>query len=47
MIIALVIGFGGSAFYKWRYSVYLGEWAALWAFGTAYLTKGGVIFKDL
>jgi len=47
MLISLIIGFGGSALFGWRYSVYLGEWVALWAYCAAYLTKGGVILKDL
>ena len=47
MTVSLVIGFGGGVLYKWRYSVYIGESIALWAFGLAYLTKGGVMLKDL
>ena len=47
MFMSLAVGFGGAALYGWRYSVFFGEWAALWAFSTAYLTKGGVILKDL
>jgi len=45
--ISLVIGFGSNALYKWQYSVYLGEWAALWSFSLAYLTKGGLILQDV
>lgn len=48
MLAALIIGFGGKAvFVSWKYSVFSGEWVALWAFSLAYLTKGGLILPDL
>ena len=47
MFISLVIGFGGSALFGWQYSVFIGETIALWAHGVAWLTRGGMILKDL
>jgi hypothetical protein len=46
MVMGLVIGFGGKAVFGWKYSVFAGEWVALWAFGPAWLTKGGIILRD-
>nr|AGS53519.1 hypothetical protein [uncultured bacterium contig00055] len=47
MFVALVIGFGGARLFGIPYMVYGGEWAALWAFGLAWLVKGGLILKDV
>lgn len=43
----LIIGFGGSRLFHFPYLVYTGEWIALWAFSLSYLTKGGLILKDV
>jgi hypothetical protein len=47
MLCALVIGFGGSRLFAMPYLVIIGEAVALWAFGVAYLTKGGLILRDV
>jgi len=47
MAMGLAVGFGGKALFGWRYSVFAGEWVALWAFGLAWLTKGGMWLRDL
>jgi len=47
MISALIIGFTMPNFNNWPYWVFAGEWLALWAFGFAWLVKGGIIWKDL
>ena len=44
---ALVIGFGGARLFGLGYLVFAGEWAALWAFGLAWLVKGGLILHDV
>ena len=43
----LVVGIGGAKILGIPYLVYIGEGLALWAFGIAWLTKGGLILKDL
>ena len=40
MVVGLAIGFGGKALFGWKYSVFAGEWVALWSFSPAWLTKG-------
>lgn len=47
MLIAITVGFGGSRLFGFPYLVYIGETIALWAFGVAWLTKGGLILRDL
>jgi len=47
MLVALVIGFGGSRLFGIPYLVFAGETVALWAFGLAWLTKGGLILHDI
>jgi len=47
MTIGLAVGFGGKALFGWYYSVYAGEWVALWSFSPAWLTKGGLILPDV
>jgi hypothetical protein len=47
MLAALVVGFGGSRLFRISYLVIIGEAIALWAFGLAYLTKGGLILRDV
>jgi hypothetical protein len=47
MLVALVIGFGGKSVFGWRYSVFVGEWIALWAFSLSWLTKGGLVLPDV
>lgn len=42
-----IINFDGASLVGWIYSVFIGEAVALCAFGIAWLTKGGVILKDL
>ena len=46
MVASLLAGFGGHGLFSWKYSVYIGETVALWAFGIAWLTKGGMWLKD-
>jgi len=47
MLLALIIGFGGSRIFGFPYLVYIGETIALWAFGISWLTKGGLILRDV
>jgi hypothetical protein len=47
MLGALVIGFGGSSLFAMRYFVIAGEAVALWAFALAWLTKGGLVLRDV
>jgi len=47
MFFALLLGGLGSFFFDWTDGLFWGESIALWAFGIAWLTKGGVILKDL
>jgi hypothetical protein len=44
---ALIVGFGGARLFGFPYLVFIGETLALWAFGLAWLTKGGLILKDV
>ena len=46
MIASLIIGYAGKNIFNWTYSLYVGETATFWAFGIAWLTKGGVILQD-
>ena len=46
MAISLIIGYMGKNFFNWTYFLYVGETVAIWAFGLAYLTKGGLILQD-
>jgi hypothetical protein len=47
MAASLAAGFGGAGIFGVPCLVYAGEWAALWAFGLAWLAKGGMILPDL
>jgi len=47
MFAALLVGFGGNFIFGWTYSVFIGEFIALEAFGIAWIIKGGIILKDL
>ena len=47
MLGALVVGFGGARLFAVPYMVFAGEALALWAFGFAWLTKGGMILRDV
>lgn len=47
MACSLITGFTMARFSDWSYWVFAGEALALWAFGIAWLTKGGKILKDL
>jgi len=47
MVAALIYVCGGSWLFGVPYLVFVGEWAALWAFGVAWLTKGGLILPDV
>ena len=44
---AIIIGFGGSRFFCFPHLVFIGETLALESFGLGFLTKGGVILKDV
>jgi len=43
MAVSLIIGFTMPLINDWGYWVYAGEWIALWAFGLAWLVKGGAL----
>jgi len=42
----LILGFGLARYTTIPYTIFIGEGLALWAFGIAWLTKGGLFFKD-
>ena len=44
---AIIIGFGGSRLLGFPYLVFIGETLTLEAFGLGFLTKGGLILKDV
>jgi len=46
MGISLVIGYAGKNIFNWTYFLYIGETVTFWAFGLAWLTKGGVFLRD-
>jgi len=46
MAVFLILGFGLAWYASIPYTIFIGEGLALWAFGIAWLTKGGLFFKD-
>jgi len=46
MAVFLILGFGMARWTSIPYTIFIGEGLALWAFGIAWLAKGGLLLKD-